>query len=63
MHLYQMCFEKDTFVEKYIGGYEYIDEDRLKYYIQDKAVEKKDYKKWEKSILDDEVDWYTPVSK
>lgn len=65
LSFYQMRFEKDTFVESYIGGYEIswdseTEKEHIKYYVGEKEVEKGAYKKWEKSIAAEEVLWYAP---
>lgn len=62
--LYQMRFEKDHFVEDYLGQYVYynMSEDSTKeeYYIQERKVKKSVYEKWEKSMMDGDVYWYSP---
>ncbi len=73
LYLYQVRFKKDTFVESYLGGYEYPQhmpmpddehvEEYIKYYIRDQEVEKDVYEKWEKSITEEEVCWYTPEAR
>lgn len=71
LYLYQVRFMKDNFVESYLGGYEYpryMPEDEhveeyIKYYIRDQEVEKDAYEKWEKSITEEEVGWYTPEAR
>lgn len=65
-YYYQMHFEKDRFVEEYLGGYEYpiqaedFKEEDVKYYIRDQRVGKDAYEKWKKSIMTEEVSWYRP---
>ncbi len=65
-YFYQMHFEKDHFVEEYLGGSEYpiqaedVKEEDIKYYIGDQKVEKDVYEKWKKSIMTEFVSWYNP---
>lgn len=60
-YLQQLHFEKDHFVEEYLGGCEYSSQtEDYKYYIKDQKVEKDVYKKWEKSIMAEDVQWYSP---
>lgn len=71
LYLFQVRFKKDVFVESYLGGYEYPqympedehEEGDIKYYIRDQEVEKDAYEKWEKSITEEEVCWYTPEAR
>lgn len=67
-NLFQMRFEKDTFVEYFIGGSESgrgnLEKDvKVKYYIQDKEVKEEVWEKWYKSITDEYVCWYTPDAR
>ena len=57
-HLFQMHFKKDHFADEYLGGYESHDDD-FEYYIQDQKVKKSVYEKWEKSIMTENVSWYS----
>lgn len=65
-YYYRMHFEKDRFVEEYLGGYAYpipaedFKEEDVKYYIRDQRVGKDAYEKWKKSIMTEEVSWYRP---